>query len=247
MAQDVRHQETRNPLADADIFKSTGGRLRAAPTRHATVTPPVMTADPERSADDPTSAALEPAASRELDGRFAAVYEELRRVAHHRLRSEAAGHTLSTTALVHETYLKLSSERGEAFRNREQFFALAARAMRRILVDYARRHHAAKRHAEQHPVSLSALEASGAALAQSTEADLGERADLLVALDDALTRLAAIDDRLARVVEYRFFSGLTERETAELLGVTARTVTRDWVRARGWLLLHLGDGGTINA
>ncbi|MBK6485878.1 MAG: sigma-70 family RNA polymerase sigma factor [Gemmatimonadetes bacterium] len=206
-----------------------------------------MMADTGRWAYERSSAAPEATSSRELDRRFSAVYGELRRLAHHRLRSEAAGHTLSTTALVHETYLKLSSERGEAFSNRAQFFALATRAMRRILVDYARRHRAAKRRADQHPVSLSALEASGAALAQPTDADLGERADLLAALDDALTRLAAIEVRLARVVEYRFFSGLTEGETAELLGVTPRTVTRDWVRARGWLLLHLGEGETTNA
>ncbi len=134
-----------------------------------------------------TTGVPEPAASRELDRRFSAVYRELRRLSHHRLRSEVAGHTLSTTALVHETYLKLSSERGEAFRNREQFFALAARAMRRILVDYARRHHAATRHADQHPVSLSALEASGAALAQPTEADLSERAAGMMTAVTAVT------------------------------------------------------------
>ncbi len=200
-----------------------------------------MMAASEPSARDATSTDAEVAGA--LDRRFAAVYDEMRRLAHHRLRSEATGHTLSTTALVHETYLKLSSERGDAFRNREQFFALASRAMRRILVDYARRHHAAKRQGSQLAVSLAALESSGTALAEPSDADLSERANLLVALDDALTRLAAIDERLARVVEYRFFSGLTERETAELLGVTPRTVTRDWVRARGWLLLHLAEHG----
>lgn len=196
---------------------------------------------PESEPSTGAATTTDAAVARELDRRFATVYDEMRRLAHHRLRSEATGHTLSTTALVHETYLKLSSERGDAFRNREQFFALASRAMRRILVDYARRHHAAKRQGAQHPVSLAALESSGTALAEPSDADLSERADLLVALDDALTRLATIDERLARVVEYRFFSGLTERETAELLGVTPRTVTRDWVRARGWLLLHLAE------
>lgn len=177
----------------------------------------------------------------ELDRLFPSVYAELRRLAHRRLRSEAAGHTLSTTALVHETYLKLASARADAFENRAHFFALAARAMRRILVDYARRHRARKRSLNQQPVSLSALEASDVALAFPTSDQVVERADLLVAVDDALTKLSGIDERLARVVEYRFFTGLTERETADLLGVTPRTVARDWVRARGWLLHRFGD------
>ena len=203
--------------------------------------PPGDTAEP--GAQLP-SASPDPGA---LDGLFSTVYAELRRLAHRRLRGEADGHTLSTTALVHETYLKLAAQRADVFHSREQFFALAARAMRRILVDYARRHHARKRRLEQHPVSLSALEGSDVALANPTSETLGERADLLVALDDALTQLSAIDARLARVVEYRFFTGLTERETAELLGVTPRTVTRDWVRAKGWLLLHLGDAEADHA
>jgi RNA polymerase sigma factor (TIGR02999 family) len=177
----------------------------------------------------------------DLDSLFPEVYAELRRLAHRRLRAEADGHTLSTTALVHETYLKLSVERAADFGNRERFFALAARAMRRILVDYARRHRATKRSANRKPVSLSALDASGSALEQPAEHHITERADVLVAVDDALTKLGEVDERLARVVEYRFFTGLTERETAELLGVTTRTVARDWVRARGWLLEHLDD------
>jgi RNA polymerase sigma factor (TIGR02999 family) len=177
----------------------------------------------------------------DLDSLFPEVYAELRRLARKRLRAEADGHTLSTTALVHETYLKLSGERAADFGNRERFFALAARAMRRILVDYARRHHASKRSANRKPVSLSALDASGSALEHPAEFHVTERADVLVAVDDALTKLAEVDDRLARVVEYRFFTGLTEREPAELLGVTTRTVARDWVRARGWLLGHLAE------
>jgi RNA polymerase sigma factor (TIGR02999 family) len=180
-------------------------------------------------------------APRELDEVFTTVYAELRRLAHRRLRSEAPGHTLNTTALVHETYLRLASQRGDIFGNRQHFFALAARAMRRILVDYARRARALKRPTAQQPVSLSALEASGAALAYPSGTGVAERADLLMALDEALTQLGGIDERLARVVEYRFFAGMTEAETAELLGVTPRTVARDWVRARGWLLTHLDD------
>ncbi|MFN8573513.1 MAG: ECF-type sigma factor [Gemmatimonadaceae bacterium] len=195
------------------------------------------------SPDDEGVAATGSGAPRELDKLFSTVYAELRRLAHRRLRSEAPGHTLNTTALVHETYLKLASQRGDAFGNRQHFFALAARAMRRILVDYARRARALKRPTAQQPVSLSALEASGGggALSFPSAAGVAERADLLMALDEALTQLAAIDERLARVVEYRFFAGMTEAETAELLGVTPRTVARDWVRARGWLLTHLDD------
>jgi RNA polymerase sigma factor (TIGR02999 family) len=177
----------------------------------------------------------------DLDRLFPEVYAELRRLAHRRLRAEPDGHTLSTTALVHETYLKLSADRGSEFGNREHFFALAARAMRRILVDYARRHRATKRSADRKPVSLSALEVTGSVLDQPVAIQASQRADVLVAVDEALTRLGEVDERLARVVEYRFFTGLTERETAELLGVTARTVARDWVRARGWLLTHLDD------
>ncbi len=193
------------------------------------------------SAEGAGGAADDRSEPRELDALFPAVYAELRRLAHRRLRSEADGHTLNTTALVHETYLRLSTQRGDAFENRQQFFALAARAMRRILVDYARRSRAGKRSVAQHPVSLSELEATDAPFSHASSAHVTERADLLMALDHALTRLSEIDERLARVVEYRFFVGLTEAETAELLGVTPRTVTRDWVRARGWLLTHLGD------
>lgn len=189
------------------------------------------------SGGSPEAGAIPP----DLDALFPTVYAELRRVAHRRLRAEPAGHTLSTTALVHETYLKLSEQRAGVFGNRAHFFALAARAMRRILVDYARRHRAGKRDHGQRPVSLSSLEASNQVLARPSGGDLGERADLLMALDAALSRLAELEPRLGLVVEYRYFIGLTERETAELLGVTPRTVTRDWVRARGWLQTHLAD------
>jgi RNA polymerase sigma factor (TIGR02999 family) len=175
----------------------------------------------------------------ELDSLFPTVYSELRRLAHRRLRAEQSGHTLSTTGLVHETYLKLAGESGAQFGNRAHFFALAARAMRRILVDYARRHRAQKRAPMQHPVSLSALERSDMVFAHPGAREISERADLLVALDDAIRQLIEIDERLAQVVEYRFFVGLTEQETADLLGVTPRTVARDWVRARGWLLKNL--------
>jgi RNA polymerase sigma factor (TIGR02999 family) len=159
-----------------------------------------------------------------LDRLFPLVYDELRRIAHRQLGLERPDHTLGTTALVHEAYLKLVDQTRAQLADRAHFYAVAARAMRRILVDYARGHRAAKRGAGQPQVSLD-------------EATLvaDQRADTLVALDEALTRLTDVDARLSRVVECRFFGGLTEEETAEALGVTARTVRRDWVKAKGWL------------
>lgn len=159
-----------------------------------------------------------------LDRVFPLVYEELRRIAHRQLEGERPEHTLGTTALVHEAYLKLVDQTRAQWADRAQFFAVAARAMRRILVDYARRHRALKRGGERVRISLDdpALVAD-------------ERAETLIALDDALSRLAELDERLSRVVECRFFGGLTEEETAEALAVAARTVRRDWVKAKGWL------------
>ena len=164
------------------------------------------------------------------------VYEELARIAHRQLRLEVPGHTLSTTALVHEADLRLVDQTRAQWADRAQFFGVAAHSMRRVLVDHARRHRAARRGgANRRDVPLEALEAIDAAKLAA-----GDRADILVALDEALERLAALDARQARVVECRFFGGLTESETAETLGVTARTVARDWVKARGWLYQELG-------
>jgi RNA polymerase sigma factor (TIGR02999 family) len=159
------------------------------------------------------------------------VYAELRRVAHQQLADEPEGHTLSTTALVHEAYLRLADQTRVEWANRAQFFALAARAMRRVLVDYARRHHAARRGGpRRRTVSLEDAEGAGDdALAAAS------RGDELLALDEALQRLTAVDARAARVVECRFFGGLTEDETAEALGVSRRTVAGDWLMAKGWL------------
>jgi RNA polymerase sigma factor (TIGR02999 family) len=172
-----------------------------------------------------------------LDRLVPLVYADLARVAHRQLGLEAPGHTLSTAALVHEAYLRLVDQTHAGWADRAQFFAVAAGAMRRVLVDHARRHAAARRGGPgRRTVSLEALETADAgALAAA------DRAELLVALDEALERLAALDPRQARVVECRFFGGLTEAETAEALGVTPRTVTRDWVKARGWLYQALGD------
>lgn len=159
-----------------------------------------------------------------VDRLFPIVYEELRRIAHHQLGRERPDHTLGTTALVHEAYLKLVDQTRAQWTDRTQFFAVSARAMRRILVDYARRHRALKRGGERARIDLEDL-ALG----------VDVRADILVALDEALVRLAEVEERLSRVVECRFFGGLTEDETAQVLAVTPRTVRRDWVKAKTWL------------
>lgn len=163
------------------------------------------------------------------------VYADLMRIAHRQLRLEATGHTLATTDLVHEAYLLLAAQTRTQWTDRGHFFAVAAQAMRRILVDHARRHRAARR-GGPHRKSLS-LDALSSVEAPAAGAD--GRAGLLLDVDEALERLARLDVRQARVVECRFFGGLTERETAEALGVTERTVARDWVKARGWLYREL--------
>ncbi|MEO8335403.1 MAG: ECF-type sigma factor [bacterium] len=172
-----------------------------------------------------------------MDGLVPRVYGELRRIAHRQLGGERPGHTLSTTAVVHEAYLRLADQHDEKWVDRSLFFAVAARTMRRVLIDYARRHHAARRGgAQKARIALEDLELAGA-----SEIAVADRADTLLALDEALGRLAVMDDRLARVVECRFFAGLTEEETAEALHVSQRTVARDWRMARGWLYQELRD------
>jgi RNA polymerase sigma factor (TIGR02999 family) len=157
------------------------------------------------------------------------VYDDLRRIAHRQLGGEREGHTVSTTALVHEAYLRLV-DRHAGWEDRAQFLGVAAQAMRRVLVDYARPHRAAKRNG-----TLAQVPLDDAVLV------VEERADSLLALDEALTRLARLDARQGRVVECRFFGGLTEDETAEVLAVTARTVRRDWIKAKGWLHQELTE------
>jgi RNA polymerase sigma factor (TIGR02999 family) len=152
------------------------------------------------------------------------VYDELRRIARRQLRRQRGGHTLSTTALVHEAYFKLIDPARVPYASRSHFFGVASCAMRQVLVAYARKHGAAKRGGDWQRVPLD-----------FTQISVAERADTLIALDDALTRLAAMNERLSRVVECRFFGGLTEGETAEALSITERTVRRDWVKARAWL------------
>jgi RNA polymerase sigma factor (TIGR02999 family) len=170
------------------------------------------------------------------DGLIPVVYAELRAIAHRQLHRERRDHTLSTTALVHEAYLRLVDQRRTQWQDRGHFFAIASRVMRRILIDSARRHRASKRGGADERVPLdetAAVTHTGPAADDMAAAD--QRADVLVALDNALDGLAALDARLVRVVECRFFAGLTEEETAAALGVTARTVRRDWAKAKGWL------------
>jgi RNA polymerase sigma-70 factor (ECF subfamily) len=158
------------------------------------------------------------------------VYDQLAQMAHRQLRLESTGHTLSTTGVVHEAYLRLVDQTRVQWVDRAHFFAVAAQAMRRVLVDHARRHRAGRRGGPQRrTISLDEFDADATTLAA------GDRADMLVALDDALRRLAVLDARQASVVEFRFFGGMTAAETAEALGITSRTVERDWVKARGWL------------
>lgn len=183
--------------------------------------------------DDITAILLEARAGDRdaLDHLFPLVYDELRGVARRRLAAERADHTLDTTALVHEAYVKLVDQTRVEWQDRSHFFAVAAQAMRRILLDHARRHATAKRGGGRRRVPLDGADLS-----------LHERADTLIELDDALDRLSERDPRLGRVVECRFFGGLTEEETAAALGVTPRTVRRDWVKARALLLGWLVPG-----
>lgn len=160
-----------------------------------------------------------------LENLMPLVYDELRRMASRSLRKERAGHTLQTTALIHEAYLKLVNQRDAKWQNRSHFFAIASQAMRRILVDYARERHREKRggSAENLPIEEAAFVVSN------------EKSVDLVALDEALTRLAKFDERQAKVVELRYFSGLDIDETAEILGISNATVRRDWNMAKAWL------------
>ena len=167
---------------------------------------------------------------RSLDLLVPLVYDELRRIAHRELRRGRPHQTLSTTEIVHEVYLRMVDRTDVTGGERMRFLAIAAVAMRRLVLEHARRRSALKRGGGQPPLSLDE-----AVMARD------DRSEALVALDEALTRLAALSERLAHVVECRYFGGLTEEETAEALGITARTVRRDWVKARAWLYAELDD------
>jgi RNA polymerase sigma factor (TIGR02999 family) len=169
------------------------------------------------------------------DQLVAVVYKELRRQAARYLSRERTDHTLRPTALVNEAYLRLAQQRRIVWQDRAQFFAVAATVMRRVLVDYARQHRATKRGALR-TVSLD----DGETVALSPAPDLD-----ILALNDALTELATVDPMRTRMIELRFFAGLTTDETAEALGVSAATVTRGWRVARAWLHARLTGGGPV--
>jgi RNA polymerase sigma factor (TIGR02999 family) len=165
-----------------------------------------------------------------LDALAPIVYNELHRLAQHYLKGERTGHSLQTTALVNEAYLRLVDYKRMRWENRAHFFAVSAQLMRRILVDHARRHNL-KRGAGFEHVSLDDSAIVG-----------GEQDEILVVLDDALQELARMDSRKAQVVELRFFGGLSVEETAEVLKVSPVTVMRDWSTARAWLHREMSGG-----
>ena len=163
-----------------------------------------------------------------LDELMPLVYQELRRMAKKYMNSQPSKHTLQTTALIHEAYLKLADNRGKNWQNRAHFFAVAAQAMRHILVDHARLHKAEKRGGDTQIVSLEE-----AAIISD------ERAAEIVALDEAIENLSKVEERKSRVVELRYFGGLSVEETAEVLKISPETVMRDWRFAKTWLLREL--------
>ena len=163
-----------------------------------------------------------------LDRLLPHLYGPLRQIAHRHLRQERPDHTLNTTALVHEAYLGLVEQPQRTWQNRLHFLALASRIMRHVLIDYARMHAAEKRGGGVPNTILDGKEIA-----------LNQQAEDLLALDEAMNRLAVFDPRLCQMVEYRFFGGLTVEETAALLEVSPRTVKRDWKRAKAWLYSEL--------
>jgi RNA polymerase sigma-70 factor (ECF subfamily) len=170
----------------------------------------------------------QPGASEELIGR---VYKELRRIAAARMRRELPGHTLQPTALVHEVYLRLVDSLGAGLKSRAEFFAAAVTLMRQILIDHARAKRAQKRGGEAVKITFDDAQISSS-----------ESAEELIAVDEGLQRLAAIAPRQAKIVELRFFGGLSIEEIADVLGIVTRTVDRDWRAARVWLRRELTRG-----
>jgi RNA polymerase sigma factor (TIGR02999 family) len=164
----------------------------------------------------------------------ALVYDELRRIARRYMQQERAGHTLQATGLVHEAYLKLIDDRHHTWANRAHFIGTAAHAMRRILVDHARRFGALKRGRGQAVATLN----------EAIEIASADQAEELLALDEALERLEVLDQRQSQIVEMRYFGGLTIAETAEVLGVSVETVKKEWASARAWLFGQLSGSNT---
>ena len=163
-----------------------------------------------------------------LDSLLPLVYDELRRIARHYLQGERPGHTLQSTALVNEAYVRMVAQDFPQWQNRAHFFAVAAQLMRQILVDHARAHRASKRGGNVYKVSLDEAEGQP----QATDLDI-------IALDDALRNLADMDPQQSKVVELKFFAGLSIEDTAEVLGISPSTVKRDWITARAWLYREL--------
>jgi len=166
-----------------------------------------------------------------LDRLVPILYDDLRRIARAHVNRGPSGHTMQTTALVHEAYLRLVDQSQANWEDRQHFLSVCARAMRQIVISNARKHAAAKRGGGERPATWN----------DEVARDPG-RAEWLLDLDEALERLARRDSRLARVVECRYFAGYTEQETAEALGASLRTVQRDWMRAKAWLREDLGAG-----
>ena len=173
---------------------------------------------------------------RALEALMPLVYDELRRIADRSLRHERSSHTLQATALVHEAYLRLVGQRDVQWRSRAHFFAIAAQLIRRILVDHARRRHAAKRGSGVDALSLE----PDVAVSPSRSVDA-------LALDQAIDRLSGIDPQQGRIVELRFFGGLTNDEVAEVLEISSRTVIREWNMAKAWLYLELSGEGSAGS
>jgi RNA polymerase sigma factor (TIGR02999 family) len=161
---------------------------------------------------------------------FPLVYQELRRLARRQLAGQARGRTLSTTVLIHEAYLRLIDQRVARFEDRARFYAYAARVMRNVLIDFARARSARKRGGDRTPTDLD-----------DRNLAVDDQADLILSVDEALQRLAVEDERLARLVECRFFGGMTDEDVAAALGVSERTVRREWLKARTWLYQQLAS------
>ncbi len=175
-----------------------------------------------------------------VDALIPLVYDELRRQAQRYLRRERENHTLQTTALINEAYLRLVAQKDVEWQNRAHFFGMAANMMRRILVDYAKSRHRVKRGGSETDLPIEkAYTVAAMNSHEKTQIDL-------IALDSALNKLAATDEQQARVVELRYFSGLTIEETAEVLGVSAMTVKRDWNVAKAWLRREIGAAATTS-
>ena len=169
-----------------------------------------------------------------LDSLIPLVYDELRSIAKHYLRNERPGHTLQSTALVHEAYVRMANQDLPEWQNRAHFFAVAAQLMRQILVDHARAHRASKRGSGVCNVALD--EAEGKAQAVNVD---------ILALDEALKTLSEMDPQQAKIVELKFFGGLSIEDTAAVMGISSSTVKRDWVTARAWLHRELDRTGAL--